>query len=169
LLTLVFISFSKSRRVLRRPRKTLAEHKAFFDEGAFTDKLGYLLPKWFDVDIRMTDSYLFIKLKHLDEMFKRDRKVFIENMVSRSTRVRFEPKNRDVLLSRMMTYAIEKNEFMYSAGILPIKIRNLWSYDGFDLRVGIRTEYNVFRDRLNYEENEDDYITNEETQTENDN
>jgi hypothetical protein len=37
------------------------------------------------------------------------------------------------------------NDFMFSAGIIPIKIHNLWSYDGFDLRVGVKTDFRYRR------------------------
>lgn len=49
------------------------------------------------------------------------------------------------MLSRYLTYTIEMNDFMFSAGIIPIKIHNLWSYDGFDLRVGVKTDFRYRR------------------------
>jgi hypothetical protein len=45
----------------------------------------------------------------------------------------------------MFTYTIEMNDFMFSAGIIPVNIHHLWSYSGFDVRVGIRTDFRYRR------------------------
>lgn len=93
----------------------------------------------------MTDNYIFVKLKHLDSMYKKDRKVYLRNLARKTGLVRLESKDDSVLLSRMLTYRVEMNDFMFAAGIIPIKIHNLWSYDGFEIRVGVRTNWNTRR------------------------
>jgi hypothetical protein len=89
----------------------------------------------------MTDNYIFIELKHLESMFKRDRQIYLKNLSNNAQLVRLEPKDPAIILSRLLTYSIEKNDFMFSAGIIPVKIHNLWSYAGFELRVAVKTDF----------------------------
>jgi hypothetical protein len=110
-------------------------------EREFSDSQGYLLPEWFEINTRMSDNFIFIKLNHLEEMFKRDRKVYLRNLAKTGQLVRLEPKDQDIVLSRYLTYTLEMNDFNFAAGIVTVKIHNLWSYEGFDLRVAIKTDF----------------------------
>lgn len=78
-------------------------------------------------------------------MFKRDRKVYLRNLCRNRGIVRLEAKDPDIQLNRYLTYSIEMNDFMFASGIIPIKIHNLWSYSGFDLRVGVKTDFRYRR------------------------
>jgi hypothetical protein len=82
-----------------------------------------------------------VKVKHLEDMFKRDRKVYLRNLAKTSGMIRIEPVDPEIMLSRYLTYSIEMNDFMFAAGMIPVKIHNVWSYDSFEIRVGVKTDF----------------------------
>lgn len=113
----------------------------------YVGKNGYLKAEWFEVDTKSTDSYIFIKLKHLEDMFPSSRQTYVSNLVNRHRHniVRIEPKDSEIVLRKLFTYTPHDNLYMFSKGIIPIKIDNIYSYEGLDLRVGVKTDYNVRR------------------------
>lgn len=129
-------------------------------EKQYVGKNGYLKSEWFEVDTRSTDSFIFIKMKHLGDMFAKSRKQYIKDLVNRNrnTLVRIEPKGEDIILKKMFTYTPHENLFSYSQGVIPVKIENVYSYEGLDLRVGIKTDYGVRRRELSGEESSHDAI-----------
>lgn len=117
------------------------------NEKQYVGPRGYLKTEWFEVDTQSTDSFIFIKLKHLSDMFAKSRKSYIKDLVdkNRANLIRIEPLDDQTVLKKMFTYTPHENLHMYSRGIIPVKIENVFSYEGLDLRIGIKTDFQVRR------------------------
>jgi hypothetical protein len=89
-LTIALFAQTRATQMLRLAQSPATKHMAD-DHRSYSNSQGYLLPKWFELDTRLTDNYIFVHLNHLDDMFKRDRKVYLRNLARNRYMIRLEP------------------------------------------------------------------------------
>ena len=134
------------RQTQNHPKMTKNEHKVETEriEKQFQDRYGYLFSKWFSVDSTKTDSHIFIDLQipDIDIMFKPARKDYMRSLVKKNRRnlVRIEPLNSRLYLERIMTYQADNDEQSFAQSVIPVKVNALVSHEGFEARVGTKTD-----------------------------
>ena len=133
----------KEKRVLKHQAETIRVAKKY------QDRYGYLKSEWFAVDTTRTDTHLFIDLRipDIDIMYKPARKQYMQSLIRSKGRnlIRIEPLNERLYLERLLTFAPEQDSQSFAQSEIPVKLNFLVSHEGFEARVGTKTDMDYRR------------------------